>query len=356
MDNTDISYVEGQIGYRFRNSDLLQQAFVRRSYAAENGGEDNEVLEFIGDRVLDLIVVKLLTDRFGWIADDADWDEFACERTEAELTRMKKRAVQRDTLARRIEVLGLADYLIMGKGDERQQADRRESVREDLFEAIVGAAAIDCGWDLKVLEDLVEVMLDPDTTLFDGNEDNPVSAVNDWFWKEYGEYPEFQYGATDYNDQPGMRYWGSTDVKSKNFWYEGSIWEARKKKPFKCTLKADERKFIGFGFSKSLARRDVCELLMGYLAENHMLYTIRDEIENPNRAEAISQLEILARRGYFSIPTYEFSQSSGQNGDPAWKCVCRITEEEKSFSAKASVKKEAKKTAAYHMLQYVLEE
>ena len=353
MDNTDISYVEGQIGYRFRNSDLLQQAFVRRSYAVENGGEDNEVLEFIGDRVLDLIVVKLLTDRFGWITDDADWDEFACERTEAELTRMKKRAVQRDTLARRIEVLGLADYLIMGKGDERQQADRRESVREDLFEAIVGAAAIDCGWDLKVLEDLVEVMLDPDTTLFEGNEDNPVSAVNDWFWKEYGEYPEFHYGAADHSDQ--LVALGSTDVKSKNFWDDdGSPW--RKMKPFKCVLEADGRKFIGFGTSKSLARRDVCALLLSYLIENDMLYTIRDEIKNPNRAEAISQLEILARRGYFSIPTYEFSQSSGQNGDPVWKCVCRIAEEEKSFSAKASVKKEAKKTAAYHMLRYVLEE
>ena len=353
MDNTDISYVEGQIGYHFRNPDLLQQAFVRRSYAAENGGEDNEVLEFIGDRVLDLIVVKLLTDRFGWITDDTDWDEFACERTEAELTRMKKRAVQRDTLARRIEVLGLADHLIMGKGDERQQADRRESVREDLFEAIVGAAAIDCGWDLKVLEDLVGVMLDPDTTLFDGDEDNPVSAVNDWFWKEYEDYPEFHYGAADHSDQ--LVALGSTDVKSKNFWYEDGS-PGWKMKPFKCVMEADGRKFIGFGTSKGLARRDVCALLLSYLIENDMLYTIRDEIKNPNRAEAISQLEILARRGYFSIPTYEFSQSSGQNGDPVWKCVCRIAEEEKSFSAKASVKKEAKKTAAYHMLRYVLEE
>ena len=43
--------VQGQIGYDFKNLDLLQQAFTRRSYTAENGGESNEVLEMcIRDR------------------------------------------------------------------------------------------------------------------------------------------------------------------------------------------------------------------------------------------------------------------------------------------------------------------
>lgn len=46
--------VQEQIGYDFKNLDLLQQAFTRRSYTAENGGENNEVLEFIGDKALDL--------------------------------------------------------------------------------------------------------------------------------------------------------------------------------------------------------------------------------------------------------------------------------------------------------------
>ena len=33
--------VQGQIGYSFKNPDLLQQAFTRRSYTVENGGENN---------------------------------------------------------------------------------------------------------------------------------------------------------------------------------------------------------------------------------------------------------------------------------------------------------------------------
>lgn len=44
--------VQNQIGYEFKNQRLLRQAFVRKSYSAENGGENNEVLEFIGDTVL----------------------------------------------------------------------------------------------------------------------------------------------------------------------------------------------------------------------------------------------------------------------------------------------------------------
>ena len=60
--------VESQIGYDFKNRLLLQQAFTRKSYTQEtHDGENNEVLEFIGDKVLDLIVVKVLTEYYGEI-------------------------------------------------------------------------------------------------------------------------------------------------------------------------------------------------------------------------------------------------------------------------------------------------
>ncbi len=52
--------VQEQIGYDFKNLGLLQQAFTRRSYTVENGGDNNEVLEFIGDKALDFVIVKLL--------------------------------------------------------------------------------------------------------------------------------------------------------------------------------------------------------------------------------------------------------------------------------------------------------
>ena len=64
MNDKDLESIQGRIGYTFNNLDLLQQAFVRRSYSKENGGEDNEVLEFIGDKALDFVIVKLLAEKY----------------------------------------------------------------------------------------------------------------------------------------------------------------------------------------------------------------------------------------------------------------------------------------------------
>ena len=45
MEKVVVNMVQAQIGYTFQNLDLLRQAFIRRSYTEEHGGENNEVLE-----------------------------------------------------------------------------------------------------------------------------------------------------------------------------------------------------------------------------------------------------------------------------------------------------------------------
>ena len=64
--------------------------------------------------------------------------------SESELTEIKKLLVQKKTLASRIDDLGLSNYLLMGHGDIIQNIGAENSVKEDLFEAILGAIAIDC--------------------------------------------------------------------------------------------------------------------------------------------------------------------------------------------------------------------
>lgn len=81
-----------------------------------------------------------------------------------------------------------------------------------------------------------------------------------------------------------------------------------------------------------------------------------DEIGNPTKKDAINQLEILARRGYFSIPVYDFEETYDNNGNPIWKCKCIIKEYNKNTISKASSKKESKKLSALKMLNYVIEE
>ena len=95
MDNKDLSFIQDQIGYSFRNTDLLQQAFVRKSYSAEKGGQNNEVLEFIGDKVLDLMVVRLLTEKYGKITDSEKYSEYSSRYDEGELTEIKSSLVEK---------------------------------------------------------------------------------------------------------------------------------------------------------------------------------------------------------------------------------------------------------------------
>ena len=362
MDAKDISFIQDQIGYNFKNTDLLQQAFVRRSYSHENGGENNEVLEFIGDKVLDFIVVKLLSDKFGYTKGELDdfdsendWDEYACDYCENKLTEIKKQLVQKQNLATCIDELGLAEYLIMGKSDQKQHADEQPSVKEDLFEAILGAVAIDSGWNLEKLQDTVELMLKPETTLEEDDEDNYVALIQEWCSKETGNIPLYHFEEGSYQATWYMPF----DGISQNCNVLGSPeYNKLMASTHRCLLKiADDIPiFRGFGKSKSEARKNVCRLAYEWLDKNDRLHTIRNELENPNRNEAIGQLEILARRGYFTLPTYEFEQEHDENGNPVWTAKCYVEEAEFYFDATSSSKKEAKKDAAFEMLKYVLEE
>ena len=194
-----VDFVERQIGYKFVNRDLLVQAFVRKSYSMENGGENNEVLEFIGDKALDLSVVKTLTDKYGhMISDEPDYededDEFYCEYSEGKLTHLKSLLVRKEYLSARIDELKLAPFLIMSKGDLKNNIDKNTSVKEDLFEAIIGAVTLDTLWDFDKIQDVVGVMLRPELILdADVTDDNYIKLIQDWESKHYNDLPKFLY-------------------------------------------------------------------------------------------------------------------------------------------------------------------
>lgn len=365
MESKDLQFIQNQIGYQFKNLDLLEQAFVRRSYAKENGGEDNEVLEFIGDKVLDFIVVKLLTENFGYFASECDdfdegkeWNEFICKYKENKLTEIKKKLVEKTTLANCIDMLDLADFLIMGKGDRKKHVEREASVKEDLFEAIIGAVALDSCWDNGEIQSTVEYMLQPETYLSETKEDNFVIMIQDWALKQSGQLPKICTTRSSYYEEASCVR-KSNEVRS-NPKRDNTISVINVQEYPKTHFRSQmmlpnvDKVFIGYGRSKNEARKDVCELAYHYLDENDMLFTIRDEIDYPSRDMAINQLETLARRGYFSLPTYDFKLKQDENGNPSWQCECHITEQEYYFDEISSSKKGAKKGAAYSMLMYVL--
>lgn len=362
MDAKDLTFIQNQIGYSFDNEDLLQQAFVRKSWSHENGGEDNEVLEFIGDKVLDLVVVKLLAEAYGCTGSqledynpEEDWDEFVCQYGEKELTELKSQLVRKSYLARRVDEMGLADYLIMGKCDITQHVEQQPSVKEDLFEAILGAVALDCRWDMTKLQDTVTLMLQPDDVLDDGKVVNYVAEIQEWCSRATGGVPLYHFKEGSYQ---ATWYYGFNGVTQSCSNLHSEEYRQLMSCRQICLLKIADQVpiFRGFGRSKSEARKNVCKLAFEWLEKNGRLFSIRDELENPNPENAIGQLETLARRGYFSLPVYDFRQGQDGNGNPVWTARCSIKEAATSFQTSSSSKKEAKNAAAYQMLRYVLKE
>ena len=232
----------------------------------------------------------------------------------------------------------------MGNGDIQNNINEEISVKEDLFEAIIGAVALDSDWDMEELQDVVQIMLDPDSYFKEDMDVNYVELIQEWTLKKYGMVP-----------------WYHFEKASQAIWYfpfDGisSPYDGNSELKHTCLLKLGklDKTFRSFGTSKNEARKAVCALAYQVLERNNMLLSIRDEIPNPNINDAISQLEILARRGYFSIPYYEFEQKYDTEGNPVWNCACHITDIAKHFCAKSSSKKNAKKQAAYQMLKYTL--
>lgn len=115
-----IKEVEKKIGYNFLDKELLKQAFTRKSYAIENSSASNEILEFIGDRVLDYFVTKIIVEKYAFDSKNA--------KSEGDFTDIKKRLVNKKMLAHRIDVLKINNCLLMSKGDILKHIQDRKSV------------------------------------------------------------------------------------------------------------------------------------------------------------------------------------------------------------------------------------
>lgn len=80
----------------------------------------------------------------------------------------------------------------MSKGDLKNNIDKNTSVKEDLFEAIIGAVTLDTLWDFDKIQDVVGVMLRPELILdADVTDDNYIKLIQDWESKHYNVFRSF---------------------------------------------------------------------------------------------------------------------------------------------------------------------
>lgn len=115
-----------------KNPDLMLQAFVHKSYAADfiEKVHDNERLEFLGDSILGAIVCSTLYTNFP-------------QENEDQLTLYKIALIREETLAATAKEIGLDKHIFISNGEEKTDGRNKEAILADCLEALIGYIFID---------------------------------------------------------------------------------------------------------------------------------------------------------------------------------------------------------------------
>jgi ribonuclease III len=135
MNELERKTIEAAIGSHFRRPELLDCALTHRSFRVRDPScEHNELLEFLGDAVLSLILADFLVRQFpGW--------------SEGKLSKARARLASSRSLAEAGQRLGLGRLLRLGPGEEKTGGREKRNLLANAFEALIAAVYLDQGLD-----------------------------------------------------------------------------------------------------------------------------------------------------------------------------------------------------------------
>lgn len=184
---------EVALGHRFTRPELLREALTHRSAvggarlsrgrrAPSNGAGSNERLEFLGDRVLGLVMAEWLVERFPG-------------EQEGELGRRHAHLVSQPVIATIAERIGLGALLSVAPGESRAGVRTRATVIADATEALIGAMYSDGG--LPPARDFIRRAW---AAVVDGQAAPPKdakTALQEWLLARGEKLPEYEAVSTD---------------------------------------------------------------------------------------------------------------------------------------------------------------
>ncbi len=169
--------LEKALGYRFKGRALLRRALTHASVRSQRDrSDDNERLEFLGDRVLALAIAELLV-------------ELDPNATEGELARRFNRLVRREACARVARDIGLGSVLILSTSEADSGGRDKDTILADACEALLGAMFVEAGFE--VARAAVRRLWSP---LVDGAPNtvaDPKSALQEWAQGQGLPLPEY---------------------------------------------------------------------------------------------------------------------------------------------------------------------
>ena len=135
MSGQELTSLQNDLGYQFKNIDLLREALQHSSYVNEQRDpalQNNERLEFLGDAVLDLVITHILMKHFP-------------ETREGDLSRMRATIVNESQLSSVAQRLNLGQHLLLGRGETLSNGQEKRSILADALEAVIAAVYLDGG-------------------------------------------------------------------------------------------------------------------------------------------------------------------------------------------------------------------
>ena len=146
----NLELLEKELGYSFKNKNLLFTALTHTSYAYEKKTESNEKLEFLGDSILEFISSKYLFLKYR-------------DLKEGEMTKVRAAVVCEESLEKIANMHNFSDFLNLGKSEKIGKNEVRPAILADSVEAVIAAIFLDGGLEpaekfiIENLKDPIEI-------------------------------------------------------------------------------------------------------------------------------------------------------------------------------------------------------
>ena len=128
----DYTELEKELGYTFKEKNLLIRALTHTSYAYEKKVESNEKLEFLGDSILEFLSSIYLYNNYQQLK-------------EGEMTKVRAQVVCEASLYKIAKAHNFSDFLLLGKSEKSANKDVKPAILADSVEALIAAMYIDGG-------------------------------------------------------------------------------------------------------------------------------------------------------------------------------------------------------------------
>lgn len=160
----DLKAFEARIGHKFRQKDLLLRAVTHASISSATR-PDNQRLEFLGDRVLGLVMSEAL------LTEDT-------AASEGQLAPRFNALVRKEACAEVARELGLGEVLKLGRSEMISGGRRKDALLGDALEAVIAAVYLDSGFDAA--RDLVLRLWGSRIGAVERDARDPKTALQEW--------------------------------------------------------------------------------------------------------------------------------------------------------------------------------